>query len=348
MLETNRRDYYFHLKSMINQHDQEIEQDISKYIHFINKIKEHRHSKIKAKHIHKFDHLYFKRFGYHHNFTRNTQNLDNFDQNNALSGQSNMPSNVSITSPNAIGSSTVPATPMASTPSSSIHPAPLAPTAAPGHQPSSSSHTCKTTNYTKKWVFNLSKNPLTTEQLSLLQKGPNFAITTKYPPIEAYITAVEEAAFKLPSMEADELGSDISNLLRHHKHQHNNHSNFNPVQCRALTQLKQDTSRVVLTADKGVAMVIMDKQEYTNKVNTLLQDTKMCTVLNKDPTTSLKNKLITTLRSIKQTEALSIIKYKHLYPTSAVPSKFYGLPKIHKVGTPSDPFSLVGTPLPMG
>ena len=34
---------------------------------------------------------------------------------------------------------------------------------------------------------------------------------------------------------------------------------------RALTQLREDTSRVVLTVDKTVAMVIMDKQDYTNK-----------------------------------------------------------------------------------
>ena len=154
MLETNRRDYYSCLKSMINQHDQEIEQDISKCIQFINKIKEHRHSKIKEKHIDKFDHLYFKRFGCHHNFTRNTQNLDNIDQNNALSRQSNVPSNVSITPPNASGSSTVPVTPMVPTPSHSIHPTPSVSTMVPGHQPSSSSHTCKTTNYTKKWVIN--------------------------------------------------------------------------------------------------------------------------------------------------------------------------------------------------
>ena len=95
-------------------------------------------------------------------------------------------------------------------------------------------------------------------------------------------------------------------------------------------------------------MVIMGKQEYINKVNTLLQDTNTYKVLNKDPTTSLKNKLITTLRSIKQTGALSINKYKQLYPTTRVPPKLYGLPKIHKVGIPWDPLSPVGAPLPMG
>ena len=168
-------------------------------------------------------------------------------------------------------------------------------------------------------------------------KGPNFAITPKYPPVEAYITAVEKAASKLPSTEADELRSDTSSLLRCHIHQHNNHSNINPAQCRALTQLKQDTSMVVLTADKGVAMVIMDQQDYINKVNTLLQDTNTYRVLNKDPTTSLKNKLISTLRNMKQTGALSNTKYRQLYPTSVIPPKFYGLPKIHKAGTPLRP-----------
>ena len=57
----------------------------------------------------------------------------------------------------------------------------------------------------------------------------------------------------------------------------------------------------------------------------------------KDPTSSLKNKLISLLKEIKQTGGLSTNKYKQLYPTSAVPPKFYGLPKRHKVGTPLRP-----------
>ena len=166
---------------MINQHDQEKEIDLGKCIQFINKIKEHRNSKIKAKHIDKFEHLYFKRYEYHHNFTRNMQNFDNIDQNSYLSWHPNVPSNVSITSPNASSNSTVPATPMATTSSSSVHPAAAVPTTAPRHPLSSSGHTCKNDDHTKKWVINLSKTPLTTEQLSLLQKGPNFAITPKYP-----------------------------------------------------------------------------------------------------------------------------------------------------------------------
>ena len=51
---------------------------------------------------------------------------------------------------------------------------------------------------------------------------------------------------------------------------------------------KPDNSRVVLTLDKGVAMVIMDQEDYTNKAQTLLQDTNTYKVLPKDPTSQLK------------------------------------------------------------
>ena len=135
----------------------------------------------------------------------------------------------------------------------------------------------------------------------------------------------------------EEVRSDVNRLLKQQQQQHNKHCNLNAAQCRALTQLKQDNTRVVLTAHKGVAMVIMDQQDYNNKAQALLQDTNTYKVLQKDPTPQLKNKLIILLKNIKQTGGLSTQKYKQLYPTSAVPPKCYGLPKIHKTGTPSDP-----------
>ena len=138
--------------------------------------------------------------------------------------------------------------------------------------------------------------------------------------MEAYITAVEEASSKFPYNEAEELRSDVSCLLRQQHTQCNNHSNLNPIQWKALTELKQDTSRVVLTVDKGVAMVIMDQQDYYNKANTLLQDTNTYKVLNKDPTNSLKNKLITILKDIKQTGGINNTKYKQFISHQCSPS----------------------------
>ena len=92
--------------------------------------------------------------------------------------------------------------------------------------------------------------------------------------------ATELAASKLHNQEAEEFRSDVNRLPQQ---QHNKHCNLNPAQHRGLTQLRQDNTRVVLTADKGVAMVIMDQQDYNKKAQALLQDSNTYKVLPKDP-----------------------------------------------------------------
>ena len=56
--------------------------------------------------------------------------------------------------------------------------------------------------------------------------------------------------------------------------------------------------------------------------------------MDSDPTIRLKNKLITLLKSIKAKGGIKGELYKRLYPTGAGSTKFYGLPKIDKVGMP--------------
>ena len=51
-----------------------------------------------------------------------------------------------------------------------------------------------------------------------------------------------------------------------------------------------------------------------------------------DPTREQKNKLISILKNVKAEGGLNENTCRRLYPTAAVPSKFYGLPKIHKPG----------------
>ena len=49
----------------------------------------------------------------------------------------------------------------------------------------------------------------------------------------------------------------------------------------------------MLTVDKGVAMVIMDKQQYMDKATALLQDTNNYRTILKGPTNKRKNKTLT-------------------------------------------------------
>ena len=79
---------------------------------FINKIKEHRHDKIKTKQINKFQRLYYKIHGYHHNLTRHNHLFDNTDHNSSiLSSQPNVPSSISPRFSTTSTTSNVPATP---------------------------------------------------------------------------------------------------------------------------------------------------------------------------------------------------------------------------------------------
>ena len=80
--------------------------------------------------------------------------------------------------------------------------------------------------------------------------------------------AIEETCTKLNPGEAEKLRVETSRLLKQ-KHPHNA-PNITKEEYRAIKQLREDQSRIVLTADKGVAMVIMDRQQYTDKATTLL------------------------------------------------------------------------------
>ena len=83
-------------------------------------------------------------------------------------------------------------------------------------------------------------------------------------------------------------------------------------------------------------MVVMDRQDYINKANHLLNQSTY-KVITKDPTNTIKNKLLNILKSIKTKTGLGINTYKSMYPTGCVPPKFYGLPKINKPDTPLRP-----------
>ena len=133
--------------------------------------------------------------------------------------------------------------------------------------------------------------------------------------------ATELASSKLPTQEVEGFRSDVNRLLKQQQQQHNKHCNLNPAQCRALTQLKQDNTRVVLTVDKGVAMVIMDQQDYNNKAQALLQDTNTYKVLHKDPTPQLKNKLITLLKKHQTNRRPQHPKIQTIIPHQCSPTQ---------------------------
>ena len=101
---------------------------------------------------------------------------------------------------------------------------------------------------------------------------------------------------KLKEEDTMALRTDINALLRKTKIPK---SNLTKEDIIGLTQLKKDQDRVVLTADKGVVLVVKDKQEYISKAEALLAQLAYKTI-PRDPTNKIKAQLITKLRRIKR------------------------------------------------
>ena len=86
----------------------------------------------------------------------------------------------------------------------------------------------------------------------------------------------------------------------------------------------------------------MDRAEYNNKAQKLLEDRGTYKEIKTDPTNELKNKFMNLLKKTKVEGGISDQLYKKMYPIGAVAPKFYGLPTIHKRDTPSELLCLAG------
>ena len=163
-------------------------------------------------------------------------------------------------------------------------------------------------------------------------------------PYLEYITAIESACQKLQHQDVEELRADVNRTIRN---SHVPKPNLNKEELKAQGELRRDINRTILTMNKGVAMVAMDKKEYLDKANILLVQPAYKSIY-RGPTNKLKTMLITILKRIKRESGLQDGIYKTMYPMRCTSLKFYGLPEIHKTNTPSVLLYLVVVQLPMG
>ena len=76
-------------------------------------------------------------------------------------------------------------------------------------------------------------------------------------------------------------------------------TNLTKEENKALAESKRDKDRIILTADKDVAIIVLDKKDYIEKAQELLAQLAYKTT-ERDPTNKLKANLITMFRKIKR------------------------------------------------
>ena len=277
-------------------------EDMEKCYSFIESIRETRHRKTQKRHLEKFKRLCH----------RNTGGRSNLSHSGTLSGigtggRSNQNTEMaSLTQQNN------------NTPDSISY---------------NNNNNNSNNNSNNKWVKNLSRRPLTKAQENILSHGPNYAIVTREPPIGEYVAQIERVCQSLTQGEGEELRAEVKAIMKRTKAPK---SNISKEEARAIKELKKDQDRMVLTADKGVSMVVMDREEY-EKISEDLLNQSTYRVLPSDPTSKQKNKLIAILKNIKSEGGINDNIYRKLYPTGASTPKYYGLPKVHKKNVPLRP-----------
>ena len=120
--------------------------------------------------------------------------------------------------------------------------------------------------------------------------------------------------------------------------------NLSKEELECIIGLAKNKNLVVTKADKGNSVVIMNKNEYIEKLSSQLQDTSKFVKLNYDPTLEREKSLQSKLYYLKRIKAITEEEYKYMRPSGSKPGVLYGLPKVHKSGTPIRPIiSSIGT-----
>ena len=183
------------------------------------------------------------------------------------------------------------------------------------------------------WVRNISSTPLTEVQVNVLLHRPNFAVVPRCPPVGKYIASIEQSCTQLKQGKAEELREEVKTILKKIQPPK---SNITREEQKALAELRKDENRIILTVDKGLSMVVMDREDCIRKAKELLSQPAYKPI-PADPTTKYKNKLTSLLNTIKTEGEINDVIYRRLCLTGAGSPKFYGLPKVHKEGMPLRP-----------
>ena len=79
--------------------------------------------------------------------------------------------------------------------------------------------------------------------------------------------SIEQACTQLKLGEAEELRGEVKTIL---KKIQPSKSDINREEQKALAELRKDKNRIILTAGKGISMVVMDRENYIRKAEELL------------------------------------------------------------------------------
>ena len=198
----------------------------------------------------------------------------------------------------------------------------------------------------KRYVWNHSSITLNKLQLEALSLGPKFCIPSSRINQIDLETQFEHLWNQTTNLEA--ATNEAANMFKSTiVHCSNKFMHCKPDNNKLLTKAHHQNLRNLLTnpdilltrPDKGSGIVIMNKRDYVDKIESMLSDTTKFQHLPnyKDHSNNIELDITSLLKNLKEKGDISSQTYETIRPTGSWTPRLYGLPKIHKPGLPMRP-----------
>ena len=210
--------------------------------------------------------------------------------------------------------------------------------------------------YPKNVVRNFSKRNLTDDEIQPLSNGLDFVYHSRNFDDQVLVTNIENCFVSLMGEVIDKREHDIMDseeriqyklTPEQLKYAHtirqltdnfrtraskilNQHSTIDQKIHDTIRNLSKDRSIFITKADKGRSIVILNRTDYIQKIESIITDKTTFKILQKDPTLTNEDKLIRKLRELKAGGFMTDKEYQFCYPAGSQPARLYGSQKYIK------------------
>ena len=178
-------------------------------------------------------------------------------------------------------------------------------------------------------------------ETQVLELG-NFASAPRIIPNHQILAGLDKGIWQLPPHEVDLVRGKVTSLLKSHKAPQ---PTLSREERAAAYSLKKREDIVIVKADKGNTSVVLDCDEYDDKLMTMLKDTTTYVELKRDPTQKTERVVNQFVSQLCEEDKISPTTTQRPKSSDVSYPRFYGLPKIHDASIPLRPIvSFVGSP----
>ena len=161
----------------------------------------------------------------------------------------------------------------------------------------------------------MSDRPLSDSEISVLAKGTTFAVTPNRLPVVDFITVTENAIClsSLYEAKSELLRSKVCDTFCKNKARV---MNLNKDEREAVDCLTKDENVVIVPADKGRCLVVLNREDYDQKCKSLLDDKKTYKPLGCNPTNGFRKKVCAFTNKIYTEGTIKVDVKRKLDPPS--------------------------------